>query len=243
MEDYPMKLHPILLLSTSAALLLLLMVLIGISVGASQQHFELVNTINQYSNDLLAQAFPIRTIIGLDNIFIALYTSVIILIVMQLKKEDETTKELLYIILACGLTAGALDFLENFHIITMLSGLEYGLAIEPLEIKEQMVSSMLKWHLSYFAFFLMAFALKPRSSLEKLFCFSLLFIQLPTGVFYYILEGTLFGDILFYARYANLFVGFLLIGVIFNIRNRTKSNISNNEVRYSSENKLTPTFS
>jgi len=243
LEDYPMKSHPILILSISSASLLMFMVLFGISEGASQQYFELINTMNQYSTDLISQAMPIRTIIGLDNIFIVLYTSVIILIVVQLKADGKSPKELLYIILACGLTAGALDFLENFHIITMLSGLENNIPIEPLEVKEQMVSSMFKWHLSYFAFFLLAFTLKPQNSLEKLFCFSLLFIQLPTGVFYYILEGTLIGDILFYVRYVNLFFGFILIGVIFNIRNRSTPTVSNNETHDSDKNNLTPTFS
>jgi len=216
-----MKYHPILLLSTSAALLLLFMILYGVSAGTSQQHFELVNTINNYSSDLLTQAVPIRTIIGFDNIFIALYTSVIILVVVQLRADNRSAKELLYIILACGLMAGALDFLENFHIITMLSSLERGIALDALEVKEQMVWSMFKWHLSYFAFFLMAFALKPQNLLEKSFCLSLLFVQLPIGVFYYILEGSKIGDILFYARYINLVFGFVLLGSIFYLRSNT----------------------
>jgi len=213
-----MKYHPILLLSTSAALLLLFMILYGVSAGTSQQNFELLNTLNNYSSDLLSQAIPIRTIIGFDNIFIALYTSVIILVVVKLGAENRTAQVLLYIILGCGLMAGILDYLENFHIITMLSSLEYGISLDVVEIKEQMVWSMLKWHLSYFAFFLMAFVLKPQNFLEKFFCFSLVFIQLPVGVFYYILEGSQIGDVLFYVRYANLVVGFVLIGIIFYVR-------------------------
>jgi len=223
-----MKYHPIFLLSASAALLLLFMILYGISTGTSQQNFELVNTINNYSSDLLIQATPIRTIIGFDNIFIALYTSVIVFVVVQLRRDNRSAKELLYIILACGLMAGALDYLENFHIITMLSSLEYGVALDALEVKQQMVWSMFKWHLSYFAFFLLAFALKPRNLLEKLFCLSLLFIQLPVGVFYYILEGSRAGDILFYARYANLVFGFVIIGVIFYFRSITQADVITN---------------
>jgi len=221
-----MKYNPIFLLSTSAALLLLFMILYGINAGTSQQNFELVNTLNNYSSDLLSQAIPIRTIIGFDNIFIALYTSVIVLVVVQLRIDNKAAKELLYIILACGLIAGVLDFLENFHILTMLSSLEYGIALDSLEIKEQMVWSMLKWHLSYFAFFLMAFALKPRNLFEKFFCLSLLVIQLPVGIFYYILEGSRIGDVLFYARYANLVFGFVIIGAIFYLRSNKQADVT-----------------
>jgi len=235
MENTNMKYHPILLLSTSAALLLLFMILYGVSAGTSQQHFELVDIINNYSSDLLTQAIPIRTIIGFDNIFIALYTSVIVLVVGQLRADNKSAKELLHIILACGLMAGALDFLENFHIITMLSSIEHGIELDTLEVKEQMVWSMFKWHLSYFAFFLMAFALKPQNLLEKTFCFSLLFVQLPVGVFYYILEGSKIGDILFYARYVNLVFGFVLLGSIFYLRSNahiviTKENTANSPI-------------
>jgi len=221
-----MKYHPIFLLSMSAASLLLFLIIYGVSVGTSQQNFELLNTINHYSADLLAQAIPIRTIIGFDNIFIALYTSIIILIVAQLRADNKAEKELLYTILVCGLLAGALDYLENFHILTMLSSLELGIPLTPLEVKDRMVFSMLKWHLSYFAFFLLAFTLKPQNLLEKIFCLSLLFIQLPVGIFYYILEGSQLGDILFYARYTNLVVGFVVIGVIFHIRSNTQTRIS-----------------
>mgnify|MGYP000081774500 CR=1 FL=1 len=218
-----MKYHPIFLLSISAAFLLLSLIIYGVSVGTSQQNFEIVNTINYYSADLLAQAMPIRTIIGFDNIFIALYTSVIIFIVIQLRADNKVAKELLFTILICGLLAGALDYLENFHILTMLSSLEFGISLTPLEVKDRMVFSMFKWHLSYFAFFLLAFALKPQNLLEKAFCLSLLFIQLPIGIFYYIFEGSQLGNILFYARYTNLVIGFVVIGAIFYIRSSTQT--------------------
>lgn len=220
--------HPIPLLSAAAAGLLTFMVLFGIAEGASQQQFELVDTLANYSAELLAQANAIRIIIGFDNVFIALYTSVIVLIIVQLKRDNKAPRELLYTILGCGLIAGSLDFLENFHILTMLSGIEVGVAIDPAEMKQQMIWSMLKWHLSYFAFFLMAFALHPRTLLERLFCFSLLFIQMPVGVFFYILEGSTIGDILFYARYGNLVFGFLIIGAIFHMRANPSMTTSNN---------------
>jgi len=220
-----MKYHPIFLLSISAAFLLLTLVIYGAFIGTSQQNFELLNTINYYSADLLAQAIPIRTIIGFDNVFIALYTSVIILIVAQLRADNKAAKELLYTILVCGLLAGALDYLENFHILTMLSSLELGITLTPLEIQNRMVFSMFKWHLSYFAFFLLAFTLKPQNLFEKLFCLSLLFIQLPVGVFYYILEESQIGEILFYVRYTSLVIGFVVIGIIFYMRNNTQTRV------------------
>ena len=209
----------------SAGSLLIIMVLYGISSGVSQQTFEIIQSTSNYTEALLNAATPLRIILGLDNIFIALYTTTIILLVMVLKNAQNLL--LLGIVLIAGLSGGVLDYLENHHILTMLTAAELGIPLESAEIKQQMVSSMLKWHLAYFGFFLVAYALQPQNTLEKLFRWCLFYIQLPVGVFFYVSSPFLNGviaDYLFYLRYINLIVGFFFFAFIFYQRSRYPSN-------------------
>jgi len=58
-------------------------------------------------------------VLNLDNIFIALYSTTIILLVIALKNSQNLL--LLSIVLIAGLSGGVLDYLENHHILTMLT--------------------------------------------------------------------------------------------------------------------------
>ena len=208
-----------------AGSLLLIMVLYGINTGVSQQTFEIIQTTPNYTEALLNAATPLRIILGLDNIFIALYSTTIIFLVMVLKNSQNLL--LLSIVLIAGLSGGVLDYLENHHILTMLTAAERGIPLENTEIKQQMVASMLKWHLAYFAFFLVAYVIQPQNTLEKLFRGCLFYIQLPVGVFFYVTSPFLNGaiaDYLFYLRYINLIVGFFFFAFIFYQRSRYSSN-------------------
>ena len=208
-----------------AGSLLLIMVLYGINTGVSQQTFEIIQTSSNYTEALLNSATPLRVILGLDSIFIALYSTTIILLVIALKNSQNLL--LLSIVLIAGLSGGALDYLENHHILTMLTAAELGIPLENTEIKQQMVASMLKWHLAYFVFFLVAYVIQPQNTLEKLFRGCLFYIQLPVGVFFYVTSPFLNGaiaDYLFYLRYINLIVGFFFFAFIFYQRSRYSSN-------------------
>ena len=200
----------------SAGSLLLIMVLYGVSSGVSQQTFEIIQPLQEYTSELLRAANPLRLILGLDNIFIALYSAAIVLVTMALHTKEN--RLILAVALVAGLTGGVLDYLENHHILTMLMAAEMGIPLEISEIKQQMISSMLKWHLAYFAFFLVAYVLEPKNGLEKLFRFCLFAIQLPVGVFFYVSSaflGDALQETLFYLRYANLVTGFGLFSYIF----------------------------
>ena len=208
-----------------AGSLLLIMVLYGINTGVSQQTFEIIQTTPNYTEALLNAATPLRIILGLDNIFIALYSTTIIFLVMVLKNSQNLL--LLGIVLIAGLSGGVLDYLENHHILTMLTATELGIPLESAEIKQQMISSMLKWHLAYFGFFLVAYVIQPQNIIEKLFRWCLFYIQLPVGVFFYVTSPFFNGaiaDYLFYLRYINLIVGFFFFAFIFYQRSRYSSN-------------------
>ncbi|OUS27012.1 hypothetical protein A9Q99_17555 [Gammaproteobacteria bacterium 45_16_T64] len=200
----------------AAGSLLLLMVLFGISSGVSQQTFEIIQPVPDYTRALLNSAMPLRVILGLDNIFIALYCTTMVFIVLALRTRDNVL--VLGIVLLAGLAGGVLDYLENHHILTMLTAAEMGIPLEITEIKQQMVASMLKWHLAYFGFFLVAFVLRPQDKLESLFRFCLFYLQLPLGIFFYISTpfwNGMLAEVLFYLRYLNLVLGFGFFALIF----------------------------
>lgn len=205
--------QPLALTALASGLLLTLMVAIGVATGVSQQSFELFARPELYARNLTAAAGPLRLIIGLDNIFIALYTTMVLLTAGAFYSDK--TRVLIAVFACAGVAAGALDYLENHDILTMLSAAEAGIVPTAGDLQRRAVASMLKWHLGYFSFFLLAFAFPARSPFEKAFKFSLLCVQLPVGVFYYILEGSAAGEALFYARYGNLVAGFLVFAWLF----------------------------
>ena len=73
---------------------------------------------------------------------------------------------------------------------------------------------MMKWHLAYFAFFLLGFLIPPKGLVEKLFKYSLWFWFVPTGVLVYAAAGTNYAGLFQWLRYLNLLAGFILIAVI-----------------------------
>ena len=209
------------LASMAAGSLLLVMIAISVFTGVSQQSFEWFMPPHLYAEQLLAGAGPLRAIIGLDNLFIACYSMTVFLLVQVLWQHH--ARYLLFLVLAASLTGGVLDYIENHHILSMLTIAEYGEPLNAEDIKQQMVASMLKWHLAYFAFFALAFSLRPANRFEHLFRCSLVFIQLPVGVFYYIGADTAWGEILFAWRYLNLLLGFFIFAWIFSRRTRQRT--------------------
>ncbi|OZG71351.1 hypothetical protein BTA51_20595 [Hahella sp. CCB-MM4] len=203
------------LVFTSLASGIMLISMIGISLvtGVSQQTFEWFMPPSAYAAQLIEGAGPLRTIIGLDNIFIACYSMTVFLLVQVLWQHH--ARNLLLLVLVSGLAGGVLDFLENHHILSMLTMAEMNEPLNAQDIQWQMVFSMLKWHLAYFAFFALAFTIRPSNKFERLFRWSLVLIQLPVGVFYYVEAPTPMGEVLFYWRYLNLVSGFLVFAYLF----------------------------
>lgn len=207
------------LVSLSAGLMLGVLVAISLVTGVSQQAFELFMNPTEYGAKLTTEATPLRLILGLDNIFIALYVSGVLLLIQRLNTKGNSGI-LPTVIAVCVLLAGLLDYLENFHILTMLTIAEQGIELNQAAIEGQVILSMLKWHLAYFAFFVLAFVIAAKSLSAKFFRFALLYIQMPVGIFYYITYETTTGDLFFYSRYLNLVVGFFLIAFFFWKRER-----------------------
>ncbi len=180
--------------------------------GISQQYFEMVHSPDKYTEELAEHSRALNIIFVFDNIFIILYTSAAFFTIKTVRANAPYFVSVLtYILIAL---VGLLDFLENFHIYSMMQQAKGGIAIIARDIQWQSTESMMKWHLAYFAFFLLGFLIPPKGFVEKLFKYSLWFWFVPTGVLVYAAAGTNYAGLFQWLRYLNLLVGFILIAII-----------------------------
>lgn len=116
--------HPLRLVSLASGLCLFALMVLSISTGANQQHFEVVLAPQTYAADLLDQAAGLKWIVALDDVFIACYVTVSILFATHL--TGASAQALRPWIVGMGVAAGGLDFVENHHILAMLHQAQAG---------------------------------------------------------------------------------------------------------------------
>ena len=180
--------------------------------GISQQYFELVHAPEKYTEELMEHTSELNIIFVLDNIFIILYTCTAFFTIKTVNKNAPSFVSLAaYILIAA---VGLLDFLENFHIYSMMQQANGGIAVTAQSIQWQSSESMMKWQLAYLAFFMLGFLMPSKSFIEKLLKYSLLCWFVPTGILVYATVDTLYADLFQWIRYLNLFSGFILISFI-----------------------------
>jgi hypothetical protein len=137
---------------------------------------------------LIARAPFLRADLGLDFIFIVIYSGFFVSLALVLKRWAEgqpfqgNVATIVNIATAALLITGVLDAAENAHILSMLSMAEQGQTIAQGEIVGQMVASQIKFMFSYFGVFVLSFALPQSNMIEKLVVFIFRWVQLPVGV-------------------------------------------------------------
>lgn len=202
-----------------AGITLLCMLLISIFHPShiTQQHFEMFSAVDVYTNELMASANVLRSILTFDNIFIVLYAASFVFLYMALSQKPKQINLLIGLIAVLG--TAVLDFYENHHILSFLTMAEKGEPIQANEIASQMTWSQMKFHLSYLSFFLFAFSMPADTLLEKLLKYSLLFLQLPIGVLVYTAPANTrpYFELL---RYAFMLTGLLMIAYNFNAKRK-----------------------
>lgn len=200
------------LLAAATAVVFLLLLGVVLVHGVSQQYFELVHSPQKYTEELVEHSKALNIIFVLDNIFIILYTCTAFFTIKTVnKKAPFFVSFSAYILIAA---VGLLDFLENFHIYSLMQQANGGIAVTAHDIQWQSTESMMKWHLAYFAFFMLGFLIPKNSFIEKLLKYSLLFWFVPTGILVYATVDTQYADLFQWIRYLNLFSGFVLICLI-----------------------------
>jgi hypothetical protein len=200
------------LLALYTAVLFFIILLVTHFGGISQQYFEMMRTPEKYTEELLEHGKQLNVILALDNAFIILYVTTAF---FAIKTWAENAPRFVWMTSYALIAAvGLLDFVENFHIYSLLQEVKAGLSITVQDIQWQSTESMLKWHLAYLGFFLLAFLIPGKTSLEKMFKYSLWFFFVPTGILVYATVGTHISLLFQWVRYLNLFGGFVLIYLI-----------------------------
>jgi hypothetical protein len=200
------------MLSLSTAIVFFAILMATHLGGISQQYFEIVRSTEKYTEELLEHASQLNIILALDNAFIILYVSTAFFAIKTWATDAPrfvwiTT----YVLIAL---VGLLDFVENFHIYSMLQQVKAGAAITAHDIQWQSTESMLKWHLAYLGFFLMGFLIPANTTAEKMLKYSLWIFFVPTGILVYATIGTHLGMAFQWIRYLNLLSGFVMIYLI-----------------------------
>jgi hypothetical protein len=173
------------ILSTIAGFLILSMFFVTLITGVSQEKFEISQTVESYTQNLIAAQNPLRLIFTIDLVFITVFTTLFVVLPSFLKTGEKVTDAMANVALGTMVLCGLLDFYEDLHILTMLHNAVKNLPIEQSEISLQMTVSMFKFCASYLSLFLLAFLLPARTLAEKILKYSLLFFQLPVGVLVY----------------------------------------------------------
>jgi hypothetical protein len=205
-------------LAGAAAIVFFLLLGVVLTHGISQQFFELVHTPEKYTEELVKHSNALNVIFVLDNIFIILYTSMTLFTIKTLSNNAPSFVAISAFVLIA--LVAVLDFAENFHIYTLMQQAKNGITVSADAISWQSAESMMKWHLAYFAFFILGFLAPAGNMMEKTLKYSLWFLFVPAGVLVYATTGTGYAAQFQWIRYINLLSGFLLIWWI--MRNRGK---------------------
>lgn len=209
------------ILSAIAGILIFSMFVVTLLTGVSQEKFEITQTVESYTQNLIAAQNPLRLIFTIDLVFITVFTTLFVILPQYLKTGEKVSDAIANVAIGAMLLCGILDFYEDLHILTMLHNAVKNLPIEQSEISLQMTVSMFKFCVSYLSLFLLAFLLPNRTFAEKILKYSLWFVQLPVGVLVYTApENThlLFNLI----RFGFMISGFFLLAYIFRKNAETK---------------------
>lgn len=180
--------------------------------GISQQYFEMIHSPEKYTEEIVAHSAKLNIIFVLDNLFILLYISTALFTIHTWKANAPSFVANTAALLA--VTAGILDYAENFHIYTLMEQAKDGIPVDAISIRWQAAESMMKWHLAYGAFFLIGFLVPETDWFSKLFRYCLWGWFSVTGILVYAVANTGYADWFQWIRFINLFAGFVIISIL-----------------------------
>ncbi|MGY8667912.1 hypothetical protein Q3C01_36895 [Bradyrhizobium sp. UFLA05-109] len=185
------------MLGIAGGLLALMLFALALATQGSQGLFQINRPAADYATLLVQRAPFLRTDLGLDFIFIVVYSAFFISLALVLKAwvadKPFRTNVATVVNFAIGaiLITGVLDAIENAHLLAMLTMAEQGQSIGQGEIAGQMVESQIKFMFSYFGLFVLSFALPEEAAIEKLIVMVFRWIQLPVGIGIFVLPPEL----------------------------------------------------
>jgi hypothetical protein len=184
--------------------------------GIGQDPLQYIHTPPEYTAILLKKPPVLRLAIGLDNLFIVLYSSMFLTLGASLWRRGGS-KAVLLASLGLLAVSGLLDLLENMHFLAMISAALQGMDISQVQIELQVWESLVKFHISYLGLFLLGFALPCETWLEKALCFALRWVQLPIGLLIYLTPAAIALPLVM-ARFTFFFLALLALWSVFRQR-------------------------
>ena len=201
-------------LSFIAGLLILSMFVVTLVTGVSQEKFEVTQTVENYTRNLIEANGVLRLIFTIDLVFICVFTTLFVVLPQYLKTGEKVADAIANVAIGTIILCGFLDFYEDLHILTMLDSAVKNIPIQQTEIAAQMLFSMIKFCVSYLSLFLLAFLLPQKTFTEKLLKYSLWFFLLPIGVLVYTVPENLH-LLLNLIRFVFMVSGFFLLAFNF----------------------------
>lgn len=201
------------MLALAATITVLSMVGIFIALGIGQDPLQYMHSTSEYTSILLKNPPALRAAIGLDNLFIVLYSSMFLTMGLTMWNRVESNA-LLSVALALMAASGLLDLLENMHFLGMLSAAMQGLEISATHVELQVWESLVKFHISYLGLFLLGYALPKNTMIDRSLCFTLRWIQLPIGLLIYLIPPDT-ARLLVFGRFTFFVVSLMLVWAAF----------------------------
>jgi hypothetical protein len=166
-----------------AAAIVVVMVAAILATGFfSQEFFEIAPSPAAVADQLRdpAHTLGLRINLGLDNLFIVVYSAFFVLLAVRLRTLLSPVT--IAVALAALLLTALLDGVENHHILLMLHDFQHGASITAEELQWQMLVSNLKFHASYVGAFLFAFGFYRLGGLGRVIAALVWFGYVPLGM-------------------------------------------------------------
>jgi hypothetical protein len=211
---------------TGGGLLALALLVIALVTQGSQGIFQINRPSADYAALLIARDAYLRLDLGVDFVFLTFYAATGLSLAVWIADMQRGEAGNLMAIAsgytgAAGLvTTALLDTIENTHILALLSLAQQGQVIPQSDIVWQMAESQTKFVISYFALFIMSFALPQNTLIEKFAVFFLRWVQLPVGIAIFVVPSDIVRPF-YLARAISFVVGLLAVAYI--VYNNEKS--------------------
>lgn len=174
--------------AAAVALLFASFLLLGPSGG--QDELQFIHPVDEYVSILQQDPAARRFAIGVDNVFLILYSTLFIAMYGLLRRRAGTTTLMNVAFSLLGLL-GFLDLLENMHFLVMLSAAENHLPLSAAQMELQVWESLVKFHVGYAGLFMLGWVFPKQTPLEKAVRFALLWVQLPVGLLIYLTPASI----------------------------------------------------
>lgn len=202
------------LMALAAGLVLAAMLAATVLQGAAETSFDAAMPPAQYVANLLQHETALRTYVALDSFFVLFYTAVFVLLAMALRNAENLW------LVAAGLGAllitTYLDIHENNELLVFLQMAQQGVLPGAEMVHSRALWSAVKFHSSYVSFFLMAFVLPNKTTLERILRWALWLGYVPVGILVYAFPSPWFT----LARFVFMLVGLFLLAWNFHLRSR-----------------------